>query len=287
MYQTVREAFLPFVLGLLTVGLFSAYDRASVPVVKYERRVPSLDEMVQTEIAQSSPDERLPDLVPLPARDLTLEDGPDGHLRLLFSTTYFNQGSGPVELVADARTAGLADDIDRFVSQRIYRKDDTFSDHVVGTFSWHQEHRHYHFSDFVSYILTSESGSNEPILLHKATFCIRDVSRLKNAVEGKKGSATYTVCGKERQGVSVGWGDTYYYNYPDQAIDLSDIASGTYRLTFVVNPARRLREQAYLNNKSSVVFSLNKDNRSLTVQSESPAHSPEIEHIHLDDPFGL
>ncbi len=287
MRDTLRDIALPFVMGAMVAGGVFAYDRVATPIALYERRVPSFDEMVATEVSMSDPDHLLPDLVPLPARDLTLSVGANGHLQLLFSTTYYNQGTGPLELRADPSTTGIFDDIDRVVSQRVYAKDGTFTDRKVGVFRWHQTHLHYHFSDFVSYILTSESAQSDPIRLEKATFCIRDVSRLKQDMPDKKSPATYTICGKERQGVSVGWADTYYYNYPDQSIDLNDIPTGTYRLSFVVNPAGALREQAYLNNRSYVVFAFNKEDHTVTIQKEFPEHPPEVEHVHLDDPFGM
>lgn len=287
MLDSVRGYALPAVLGAVLAFGVSVYDTREALVVSYERPTLSYEAMIALETSSSDQAQLLPDLVPLPARDLTLTVATDNHLHLLFSTTYYNQGTGALELRADPKSAGVADDLDRTVYQRLYLKDGSFVDSTVGVFGWHQSHLHYHFSDFVSYVLTSETTPGDPIILEKATFCIRDISRLLKDVPGKSATATYTVCGKERQGVSVGWGDTYYYNYPDQTIDLEDIPSGTYRLSFIVNPGHRLRESAYLNNRSYVVFNLNKENHSVTVQKEFPENPPEIEHIHLDDPFGV
>src|SRR5690606_35651816 len=96
--------------------------------------------------------ELLPDLVPLPPRDLVLTETKNGVL-LSFSTIYYNQGDGPLELRADPATTDIPGDVERNVFQRIYREDGTYRDRQAGTFLWHAPHLHYHFADFVVYDL--------------------------------------------------------------------------------------------------------------------------------------
>ncbi len=288
--RRLRHIILPTLLGLVVVFGAIAYDSRETSVVSYVRPEPTYEQIIAKEIADTDPDEMLPDLVPMPAADLTLMEGEDGELRLLFSTTYLNQGRGTLELRADPKTKGIRADIDRDVLQRIYMKDGSYRDKVVGNFLWHQEHLHYHYQDFIVYDLTVEDGENLEDLsgiLQKSTFCLRDISRILSPVEGKKEEATYKICGKELQGVSVGWGDTYYYNYPDQALNIESLPSGTYRLTFIANPERRIDELAYTNDTSYVVFTYDKESRKIEVTKEFPENLPEIEHIHLDDPFGM
>ncbi len=252
----------------------------------YEEKVAAEVDVIKA----AHPDELLADLIPMPGRDLQLVRGEDGDMRLLFSTTYLNQGLGTMELRADPKTAGIRADIDRDVYQRIYKADGSYREKVVGNFLWHQEHLHYHYADFIVYDLMSEDRPDHPELtgiLQKSTFCLRDISRVLSPVPGKQDEATYKICGKEKQGVSVGWGDTYYYNYPDQALNIEALESGTYRLTFIANPEKRLDELAYSNNTSYVRFTYNKEARSLSILDEFPKNLPEIEHVHLDDPFGL
>lgn len=238
----------------------------------------------------TDPNDHLPDLVPLPPRDLKVERV-GGQVLLYFSTTYYNQGRGTMELRADPATAGVKADIERDVLQRIYQADGKHREKTVGNFLWHQEHLHYHYTDFISYDLEAVDAPGAPDLsgnLVKSTFCLRDVSRVfLPELASTSDEATYKICGKELQGVSVGWGDTYYWNYPDQALDVTDLTSGTYKLTFVANPANRLEEVRYDNNTSSALFKIDMDNLKIEVLEESPGKTPEIEHVHLDEPFGM
>ncbi len=231
-----------------------------------------------------------PDLVPLPASDMVVQTAQDGTIHLLFSTTYYNQGLGTLELRADPNTAGIRADLQRDILQRVYHKDGGYEDSVVGTFLWHQEHLHYHYSDFITYDLTVVDGpANEELdgMLVKSTFCLRDISRVDIDIPNKPADAKYKICGKELQGVSVGWGDTYYYNYPAQDLDITSLSSGTYKLVFNANPERKLKETNLENNVSSVTFRLDMENKKVEVLEQSPAQVPDIEHVYLDDPLGM
>lgn len=231
-----------------------------------------------------------PDLVPLPASEMVVQTAEDGTIHLLFSTTYYNRGLGTLELRADPRTAGIRADLERDILQRVYHKDGTYEESVVGTFLWHQEHLHYHYSDFITYDLMVVDGpENEELdgILVKSTFCLRDISRVDLDLENTPPDAKYKICGKELQGVSVGWGDTYYYNYPAQDLDISSLSSGTYKLVFTVNPERKLKEITLDNNVSSVTFKLDMEAKTVEVLSQDPVEIPEIEHVYLDDPFGI
>ena len=290
MSKSRRFLFVVVTTAVLIAGAYILFDTRSAATIAYERPEPTYEEIVVAEVAKNHPSELLPDLVPMPASDLTLMRGEDGELRLLFSTTYLNQGLGTMELRADPATKGIRADIDRDVLQRVYLKDGGYRDKVVGNFLWHQEHLHYHYADFIVYDLISEDDPDHPDLtgiLQKSTFCLRDISRVTSEVAGKKQEATYKICGKELQGVSVGWGDTYYYNYPDQALNIESLESGRYRLTFIANPEKRIDELAYSNNTAYVIFNYDKPGEKIEVIEEFPKNLPEIEHIHLDDPFGM
>ncbi|MDP2594179.1 MAG: lysyl oxidase family protein [bacterium] len=238
----------------------------------------------------TDPNELVPDLVPLPPQDVKLQIRDDGAVMLLFSTTYYNQGRGAVELRADPKTKGVRADLERNILQRIYLKDGTYREKVVGNFMWHQTHLHYHFADFVMYDLEAVDAPDHPDLSgvrSKSTFCLRDVSRVEMKLSYRAEEAAYRVCYKEIQGVSVGWGDTYFYDYPDQGLNISDLASGTYRLSFYVNPEQRLEEISLQNNISSAILEINMEERAVRVLEQTPEVTPPIEHIHLEQPFGL
>jgi hypothetical protein len=119
----------------------------------------------------------------------------------------------------------------------------------------------------------------------KATFCLRDVSRVVGFTR-EAPDASFLICGKEKQGVSPGWGDTYFADFPGQRIGVEGLTSGIYRLTFTLNPSGLLKEADYSNNISSTLFYLDTENKSIRVVSETPTHSPQVEHIYLKQPFG-
>jgi len=238
----------------------------------------------------------LPDIAPLPPRDFTIEHRGETML-LRFSTTYYNQGRGPLELRADSATANIRDDIERDVFQRVYQEEpetetnEEYKNSKVGTFLWHQEHVHYHFSDFIDYTLAriNEDGAqiDADTVTTKATFCIRDVSRVELELPARAEEAAYRICGKDLQGISVGWADTYFADYPDQSVDITNLSSGMYRLTFTVNPEHVWEELDFHNNVSWVLIALDMEHGTVSVLEEYPASPPPVEHIHLEQPFGL
>lgn len=226
--------------------------------------------------------ELLPDLVPLPPQDLVIEETKNSIL-LSFSTIYYNRGMGPLELRADPATMDIPGDIERAVFQRVYRENGTYHDRESGVFLWHQPHLHYHFADFVIYDLEAVDAPGAPELSgaqQKSTFCIRDVSRVSLSLENTPPDAGYKICGRERQGISVGWGDTYFYTYPDQNLNISGLPSGIYRLTFIVNPEDRFDEETKTNNTASALIELDMDALTVRVIETMPADVPIVEHIY-------
>src|SRR3989344_1161485 len=229
----------------------------------------------------------LPDLLLYPAKDINIEKK-DGSTYLLFTTMYYNNGEGPLELRPDPKTKGIKRDIDRDVLQRIYRIDGTWREKFVGNFLWHQPHLHYHYRDFVEYDLEAIDAPNAPDLSGvrtKSPFCVRDVSRVDIRLEQEGEEALYLICGKELQGISVGWADTYFYTYSDQRLNISDLPSGTYRLTFTVNPENALDEINLNNNQSSVEMYYNRGNGTVKVLKESPESMPEFKHVYYEQVF--
>lgn len=226
----------------------------------------------------------LPDLIPLPPQDVGLREA-DGRVFLVFSTVYYNIGTADFTLIADPETAGVRGDIARTVFQRITEPGGAMRDVPVGVFEWHEEHLHYHFSDFIAYTLESAepllAGAAAPIRSVKATYCVRDVTRI--VVPGiEAGEAQYRVCGRERQGVSIGWGDTYFHTYGGQRIDITDLPSGAYTLSFTVNPEGLFEESSYANNTSQARITIDKEAMTVSVLSTYPLSIPEFEHIHYE-----
>lgn len=229
----------------------------------------------------------LPDVVPLPSRDLQVATTSQGITELLFSTTYYNQGKGPLEVRFD-ESVRLRGDTERPVYQRIFDENGLHEDKQVGTFLWHDEHKHYHFADFVMYKFERLSPEPEVLVDNiKATFCLRDVTRVLKDIPNKSAEGEYKTCGRELQGSSIGWGETYHFDYPGQNLNITAKPAGRYRLTTSLNPDRFLYESDYGNNTASVTFDL--DPVAMTVMNieESPANAPQVEHVRLTSPFGI
>src|SRR5258706_493087 len=84
-----------------------------------------------------------PNLIPFPAADMAVVmDNSTGGTKLIFSTTSWNSGDGPLELIGGAIHATGQD-----VYQRVYLSNGGFYDRLAGTFVWHPEHNHFHFED--------------------------------------------------------------------------------------------------------------------------------------------
>ena len=299
MSATLKYIVIPIALALPLFGAYYAWTYYFKPqavaiasAASSTTPVATIQEAPVQFVDTTDPNELVPDLVPLPPQDIKIKTREDGAIMLLFSTTYYNQGRGSLELRADPKTKGIRADIDRDILQRIYRKDEKekYREKVVGNFLWHQEHQHYHYSDFVTYDLEAVDAPGAPDLSGmrtKSTFCLRDVSRVDMELDYRAEEANFRVCYKEIQGVSVGWGDTYFYDYPDQGLNISDLTSGTYRLSFHVNPEERLDEISLQNNKSSALLKINMEEKTVEVLELIPSEYPTFEHIHLEQPFGL
>ncbi len=266
-----------FFRGVYVPGeyLVSAHDNASHIVEKFLNKIAEhatakksfLEEKFDRTAAEEAQSyvrqqiERLPDLIPLPASELGIRIE-NGKVLLTFDTTYWNEGVGPLELIADPQTTGDLGDIDRTIYQRIYRIDGTHRDHVAGNFLWHDTHLHYHYADFIDYSIEPIGGQMKtPTKRQKSTFCVRDITKVNVEIQHAETTEHYTICGKERQGVSVGWGDTYFHTYPDQNIDITDFETGLYRLTFTVNQKSVFEEIRHDNNTASVIIHVDPKNK--------------------------
>jgi len=212
----------------------------------------------------------MPDIVAIPPQDVTLKKVGD-QTHLLFTTSYWNKGRGPLELIADPKTKDLAGDHDRKILQRIYSLDGNYTERVSGEFLWHATHRHYHFQDFAVYSLEplmAGASITKDKQSQKSTFCVRDSEPIDLAHPGATKSTSYTICGRERQGISPGWADSYYYTYIDQKFNVTGLPSGEYRLKIIINPLDRFDEITTENNIGEVVLNLNMETNEVEVVSE-------------------
>lgn len=207
-----------------------------------------------------------PNLKALPASSLSLVGSSSGASTLRFSTTSWNKGTGPLELVAGEVDTGSGK---QKVYQRIYLSDGTAFLNVAGSFTYHAAHDHIHFDDYALYTLqpvNAPGGSSRTGV--KTTFCVMDTSRIDGSLPGAPGSAVYGSCGRFVQGMSVGWGDTYGSHLAGQEIDFTGNADGIYQLKIEVDPKKLIVESNENDNLSCVLLSIKKPS-SVTVLDAS------------------
>jgi hypothetical protein len=193
-----------------------------------------------------------PNLKAKPAYDLALQDS-GGATALRFSTTIWNSGLGPLELVG---TDEFDANSKQRVNQRIYDSNGSYTESFAGFVDYHSGHGHIHFNDYALYELQpvdAPGGSSRTGA--KTTFCIMDTTRVDRHLPGAPKKAVYKTCGT-KQGTSVGWGDTYGSHLAGQEVDFTGNPDGDYGLTIIVDPLNRLIETNEDDNKSQVCFNV-------------------------------
>jgi len=217
-----------------------------------------------------------PNLEPFPATDFSIDqvaldfNNPNELTTVLrFSTLSWNQGDGPLQLWADQDSEG-----NRAVFQEVLRSDGSFYRFMkpAGDFKYHEEHAHFHFEDYASYVLhrpDDPSLNGDLASGTKTTFCIMDTNRIDHKMPGAPKRSAYSSCGLDLQGMSVGWGDRYGASLWDQWVDLTDLLkepdknSGDWVLTIAIDPANVIVESTELSggpgdaNESQVTVCLN------------------------------
>lgn len=197
-----------------------------------------------------------PNLIPLGASDITLATNTSGRSTLRFSTTTWNNGAGPLELAAGDVETGSGK---LRVYQVVYQNTGGSTLHFAGAFEYHTQHDHMHFNDYAIYTLqpvNAPGGSQRTGA--KTTFCLMDTTPINTRLSGAPGQAFYSRCGRDFQGISVGWGDTYGAHLPGQEIDFTSNADGIYQLKIEVDPKKVLIESNESDNLSCVLLDIRK-----------------------------
>jgi hypothetical protein len=208
----------------------------------------------------------LPNLVPLAASNTSLSTDSGGRSTLRFTTTSWNNGAGPLELAAGEVETGSGK---LRVYQVVYLTSGDTILHYAGAFEYHPLHDHMHFNDYALYTLqpVNAPGGSERTGA-KTTFCVMDTTPVNTRLLGAPGVAFYNRCGRDLQGMSVGWGDTYGANLAGQEIDFTSNADGIYQLKIEVDPKKVLEESSENDNVSCVLLNIRKPN-SVTVLDSS------------------
>jgi hypothetical protein len=180
-----------------------------------------------------------------------------GRTLMRVSTATPNTGAGKLELRGDSSAPG--------VYQRIFRADGSSYDRFAGNFTFHPNHGHLHFDNWINLhlraVLTNDGVGGIIASGHKTSFAIIDLVRYDPSLPGSPSSGQYT--GGLVQGLSVGWADIYTADLQDQWIDVTDVPSGRYWLEAVVDPADSILESNETNNAARILVNL-------TVPSNQP-----------------
>jgi len=240
------------VLLALATLIFSRLERESTePVSVGIRSLPT------PEAGPPDPTLLLPDLRTRAPSDLRIETIRGSDRRLLrLSNTVWNDGAAPLELL------GRSDDVSgrTRVTQQLRGIDGTSRESSVGEFTFHPRHNHWHFDAFAVYEVWSMTpdGDLDTVMAagDKVTYCIMDTTRVAPRRTGAAEQAEFTSCGQVRQGVSVGWGDTYGAGLAGQEVDVTAVPDGVYALVSTADPENRIQEADETNNAAAVVIEL-------------------------------
>lgn len=212
-----------------------------------------------------------PNLIPLGAFNTTLATDTGGRSTLRFSTTSWNNGAGPLELAAGEVETGSGK---LRVYQVVYLSNGGSTLHFAGAFEYHPLHEHMHFNDYALYTLqpVNAPGGSERTGA-KTTFCVLDTTPINTRLPGAPGQAFYSRCGRDLQGMSVGWGDTYGAHLPGQEIDFTSNADGIYQLKIEVDPKKVLVESNESDNLSCVLLNIRKPSTVTVLDSSGQCSS--------------
>lgn len=226
----------------------------------------------------------VPDLRPRPPRDVTLQRGRRGRWDLVFDTTVGNVGVGPLEIVPQSTRCRLDDGRrgGRVARQRVYHDvdrdgryrrsvDTTYDEFEVGCFAYHRAHRHWHYEDLMTYEL-SDKDRGRMLTSSKMGFCLLDILPVgprpsrRRYVGDRSGDITRLPCvSTTTQGLSPRWGDLYDAATTGQRVDVTNLPSGSYCISFVVSRDGALRERTRANNRAGTRVVLTRHQRARQV----------------------
>lgn len=212
-----------------------------------------------------------PNLIPLPAFNTTLATDSGGRSTLRFSTTSWNNGAGPLELAAGEVETGSGK---QQVFQVVYQSGGGQTLNFAGAFEYHPLHDHMHFNDYALYTLqpVNAPGGSERTGA-KTTFCVMDTTAINLRLAGAPGQPFYSRCGRDLQGMSIGWGDTYGAHLAGQEIDFTSNADGIYQLKIEIDPKKVIVESNDNDNVSCVLLSIKKPSTVTVLDSSGQCSS--------------
>ncbi len=193
--------------------------------------------------------ERLPDLRAARIRDLRIERLGDRRV-LRFTGIMWNKGKGPFEIRAKRATRKAPWDVDQIVYDSAGRTRRVQTDARMRYAD--DGHDHWHVRRMLTYHLWGANGTTSD---GKIGFCFFDTNLVDGSLPRSPSRKVYTesMCGRRdslrtRNGISVGWGDRYAWDFAYQWIDITGLEGGTYMLRAAVDLYGSFVERSDSNN---------------------------------------
>jgi hypothetical protein len=224
----------------------------------------------------------LPDLQMAPLFNLYVSTTPGGSKRLRFGTLVNNVGDGAIEVRGKRR---VGNEMTRVV-QYVYRGDGTGHAILKPNATLHYSgdgHDHFHIERFIRTTLKPMPGNPASIKERrgrKLGFCLVDTLKLyTNVPPNATANPAYFGCGNStsqhvRMGISVGWGDVYTPELAFQAIDVTNLPAGAYKICATVNPAGLWTEKGSNSANNSYWLELNLDAANNQVSTTGSGDTP-------------
>jgi hypothetical protein len=193
-----------------------------------------------------------PDLVPLPAWGITVDNGKK-YSFLDFSATVWDAGPAPMVIEGFRRPGtNIMDAFEYF-----YRNGQVVGRAPAGTLRYDSQpgHEHWHFQQFAGYTLL-DSSMVKQVASHKTGFCLAPTDGIDLTVPGAlwrpDSLGFYSQCGDQnaiwtRETLPSGWGDTYQQALPGQSFNITDLPNGTYYIQIQANPLGQIHEVSTAN----------------------------------------
>jgi hypothetical protein len=216
----------------------------------------------------------LPDLGLAQLSNIQSQKTSDGRRLLRYTAELVNVGVGAFEVTGRRATPSG----DMSVTQRIYNDTGSYRDvATTATMYWAGDgHNHWHTRDLETAELDRLDNGVKVGTLVKHGFCFYDTASYNLSLPGAPQSKVYTGCGYDAAaltvttGLSVGWGDVYYYTLPDQYIDITGLSPGRYRLKSEADKTNWFVESSESNNATWVDLELKAKGNGIRILSYGP-----------------
>jgi hypothetical protein len=210
--------------------------------------------------------DRLPDLKVAKIRDFHIVKS-GGRRLLRFTGMLWNKGDGPLEIRSHRTKVGAAWDVDQVIYDNAggRRRVQTSASLAYAG----DGHDHWHVRRVLTYHLW---GSHGTLRDSKIGFCFFDTNLIDGRLKRSPSHRVYkeSMCGHRgslntRNGISVGWGDKYPWNFAYQWIDITGLPGGTYTIRAAVDLDGRFLEKSEANNCAYARIKFASSGKKLTV----------------------